>query len=143
MTRNGDQERLIVNALGSVEVHKVVLYHALQRAVVLVREDQLALAIGRRGETVRLASRLTQWDIEIMTAEEFDEQIKRARQGFGRLEVVTERLASQLIDQGYLWFDDLAAIVPNVLKDMGALTDEQTNFIIEQAEQAAEIDDRF
>ncbi len=72
MTRNGDQERLIVNALQPVEVREVVLYQGLRRAVVLVREDQLALAIGRRGETVRLASRLTQWDIEIMTAAEID-----------------------------------------------------------------------
>jgi N utilization substance protein A len=142
MNRNGDQERLVVSALKPAEVRKVLLYKAIRRAVVLVREDQLALAIGRRGEKVRLASTCTGWDIEIMTAEEFDEQIERARLGFRGLPGVSDRLALQLIEQGYLWFDDLALIEPDALKDMGAMTEQQANFIIEQAEQAAEIDDR-
>ena len=54
----------------------------LGRAIVLVREDQLSLAIGRRGQNVRLASKLCTWDIEIMTREELDESIERAVVGF-------------------------------------------------------------
>ena len=58
----------------------------LGRAIVLVREDQLSLAIGRRGQNVRLASKLCGWDIEIMTREELDEQIERAVGGFSALD---------------------------------------------------------
>jgi predicted DNA repair protein MutK len=52
---------------------------ALGRGIVLVREDQLSLAIGRRGQNVRLASKLCGWDIEIMTREDLDQQIELYR----------------------------------------------------------------
>ena len=67
---------LIPNALQPAEVEEVILCQMLGRAIVLVREDQLSLAIGRRGQNVRLASKLCGWDIEIMTREELDEQIE-------------------------------------------------------------------
>ena len=65
-----DPEVLIPNALQPAEVEQVLLCHMIGRAIVLVREDQLSLAIGRRGQNVRLASKLCGWDIEIMTADE-------------------------------------------------------------------------
>ena len=79
---NDDPQALIPNALQPAEVDQVLLCEMLGRAIVLVREDQLSLAIGRRGQNVRLASKLCGWDIEIMTAEELDEQIDRAGTGF-------------------------------------------------------------
>ncbi len=54
----------------------------LGRVIVLVRDDQLSLAIGKRGQNVRLASKLVGWDIEVMTREELDEQLERAVQAF-------------------------------------------------------------
>ena len=59
-----------------------MLCQLLGRAIVLVRDDQLSLAIGRRGQNVRLASKLVGWDIEIMTAEELDELIEKAVKAF-------------------------------------------------------------
>ena len=76
-----DMQVLIPNALQPAEVEEVILCQMLGRAIVLVREDQLSLAIGRRGQNVRLASKLCGWDIEIMTREELDEQIERAVAG--------------------------------------------------------------
>ena len=67
-----DLQVLIPNALQPAEVEEVILCQMLGRAIVLVREDQLSLAIGRRGQNVRLASKLCGWDIEIMTREELD-----------------------------------------------------------------------
>ena len=61
---------------------QVLLCDMIGRAIVLVREDQLSLAIGRRGQNVRLASKLCGWDIEIMTSDELEEQIDRAVAGF-------------------------------------------------------------
>jgi N utilization substance protein A len=108
------------------------------RAIVLVKEDQLSLAIGRRGQNVRLASKLCGWDIEIMTADELDEQIERAVAGFGELEGMTDELAQALVEQGYLSYDDLSVIEPDAMKEMGDLTDEQVTLIIDQAEEKAE-----
>jgi len=107
------------------------------RAIVLVREDQLSLAIGRRGQNVRLASKLCGWDIEIMTAEELEEQIERAVAGFSELEGMTEELAQNLVEQGYLSYDDLEMIEPDALQEMGGLTVDQVELIVNQAEERA------
>ena len=133
-----DPEVLIPNALQPAEVDQVLLCDMIGRAIVLVREDQLSLAIGRRGQNVRLASKLCGWDIEIMTAEELEEQIERAVGGFTQLEGVNEDLAQRLVEQGYLSYDDLSVIEPEELMGMGGLTAEQVDRIIEQAEAKAE-----
>ena len=65
---NESLQVLIPNALQPAEIDEVMLCQLLGRAIVLVREDQLSLAIGRRGQNVRLASKLVGWDIEIMTS---------------------------------------------------------------------------
>jgi N utilization substance protein A len=69
---NDDPKELITNALQPAEVDQVLLCSMIGRAIVLVREDQLSLAIGRKGQNVRLASKLCGWDIEIMTEDELD-----------------------------------------------------------------------
>jgi N utilization substance protein A len=98
----------------------------------------LSLAIGRRGQNVRLASKLCGWDIEIMTPEELEEQIERAVIGFTELDGVTEELAQALVEQGYLSYDDLSVIEPDAIAEMGGLTLEQVDLIVEQAEAKAE-----
>ena len=90
---NEDSQELISNALQPAEVDEVLLCDMIGRAIVLVREDQLSLAIGRKGQNVRLASKLCGWDIEIMTADELDDQIERAVTGFSALEGVNEESA--------------------------------------------------
>jgi N utilization substance protein A len=108
------------------------------RAIVLVRDDQLSLAIGRKGQNVRLASKLCGWDIEIMTNEELEQQIDRAVSGFLQIDGMTEELAQRLVEQGYLSYDDLSVIEPDALMEMGNLTQEQVDHIVAQAEELAE-----
>jgi N utilization substance protein A len=134
---NEDPMTLIPNALQPAEVDQVLLCSMLGRAIVLVREDQLSLAIGRRGQNVRLASKLCGWDIEIMTPEELEQQIDRAVAGYMSLEGMTEELAQRLVEQGYLSYDDLSVIEPDALMEMGGLTEEQVQVIVDQAEELA------
>jgi len=131
-------EVLIPNALQPAEVEQVILCKMLGRAIVLVREDQLSLAIGRRGQNVRLASKLSGWDIEIMTQEELAESIDRAVSGFSSLEGVEVEVAEKLVEEGFLSYDDLSIIEPDLLMQMGNLTEEQTSLIVGQAEVRAE-----
>ncbi len=135
---NDDLQVLIPNALQPAEVEDVILCQMLGRAIVLVREDQLSLAIGRRGQNVRLGSKLCGWDIEIMTQEELGEQIDRAVAGFAALDGLEEELAVKLVEQGFMSYDDLSVIEPDALMEMGALTQEQVDHIVEQAEVKAE-----
>ncbi len=132
-----DREVLIPNALQPAHVDQVLLCEMIGRAIVLVQEDQLSLAIGRKGQNVRLASKLCGIDIEIMTAEELDEQIERAVVGFSQIEGVSDELAQALVEQGYLSYDDLEVIEPDELMAMGDLTEEQVAHIVEQAERLA------
>ena len=137
-----DPLHMIPNALQPAEVDEVILCQMMGRAIVLVREDQLSLAIGKRGQNVRLASKLCSWDIEIMTQGELEQQIDRAVQGFCVLEGVDEELANRLVGEGYLSYDDLSVIEPPDLMEMGGLTEAQVDEIVAQADvfaQEAEI----
>ncbi len=135
---NDDMQVLIPNSLQPAEVDEVILCKMMGRAIVLVREDQLSLAIGRRGQNVRLASKLCGWDIEIMTQDELQEQIESAVAGFSALEGVTDELAERLVGEGFLSYDDLSVIEPDDLMEMGELATEVVDRIIEQAEEKAE-----
>ena len=132
-----DMQVLIPNALQPAEVEEVILCQMLGRAIVLVQEDQLSLAIGRRGQNVRLASKLCGWDIEIMTREELDEQIEQAVTGYSSLEGVESELAERLVGEGFLSYDDLSVIEPEALMEMGSLVAEQVDVIVRQAELKA------
>ncbi len=133
-----DMQVLIPNALQPAEVEEVILCQMLGRAIVLVREDQLSLAIGKRGQNVRLGSKLCGWDIEIMTREELGEGIERAVAGFASIEAVTEELAERLVGEGFLSYDDLSIIEPDDLMEMGGLTAEEVDKIVAEAESRAE-----
>jgi len=72
---NSDPTTLIANALKPAEVGDITLDPAAKKALVIVNEDQQSLAIGRKGQNVRLASKLTGWDIDIMTRAELEQSV--------------------------------------------------------------------
>ncbi|MCR9209111.1 MAG: transcription termination factor NusA [bacterium] len=135
---DSDPEVLIPNALQPAEVDQVLLCDMIGRAIVLVQEDQLSLAIGRRGQNVRLASKLCGWDIEIMTNSELEEQIERAVGGFSQIPGITEEIAQALVEQGYLSYDDLSVIEPDLFMEMSGLNEADVDRIVETAEAKAE-----
>jgi transcription termination/antitermination protein NusA len=136
---NESLQVLIPNALQPAEIDEVMLCHLLGRAIVLVRDDQLSLAIGRRGQNVRLASKLVGWDIEIMTAEELDEVIEKAVKAFEKIEIVETELAERLVEQGILSFDDLSVMeISDLVNTIDGLTEEQALEIVAKAEVLAE-----
>ena len=99
---NESSQILISNALKPAEVAEVSLCFELGRATVIVNDDQLSLAIGKRGQNVRLAARLTGWDIDILTPPEFQNGVTRLDQtlkGMGLIqEQVDKAIALGLID---------------------------------------------
>jgi N utilization substance protein A len=136
---NESLQVLIPNALQPAEIDEVMLCQLLGRAIVLVREDQLSLAIGRRGQNVRLASKLVGWDIEIMTSEELDELIEKAVAAFTRIEGVDTDLAEKLVEQGILSYDDLSVMeISDLVNTIEGLSEEQAVEIVARAETLAE-----
>jgi len=135
---NDSLQVMIPNALQPATIEEVFLYQRLGRAIVLVQEDQLSLAIGRRGQNVRLASKLVGWDIEIMTHDELASGVERADTWFRQIPGVEEGMVETLIEEGFLSFDDLTFLEPTTLSEMIGVTEEQADEIIAFAESAAE-----
>lgn len=109
-----DFATFIVNALAPAEVTKVVLDEESQRVEVVVPNEQLSLAIGRRGQNVRLASQLTGWDIDIMTETEESERRQKEFKEMSALFMealdVEEMVAQLLVTEGFESVEDLALI---------------------------------
>src|SRR5215467_4256585 len=125
---NDSLQVLIPNALQPATVEEVFLYPRLGRAIVLVKEDQLSLAIGRRGQNVRLASKLVGWDIEIMTHDELNDGIERAVGWFSALPHITDELVEAFITEGFLSYDDLVmSLEAQQLSEFTGMTEEQAD----------------
>jgi N utilization substance protein A len=129
---------LIPNALQPAQISEVFTYSRLGRAIVLVTDDQLSLAIGRRGQNVRLASKLVGWDIEIMTHDELAEALERAERWFGQLPHASPELANALIDQGFLSYNDITMTDAEGLAEFSGLTPEQSDEVVMYAEEYAD-----
>jgi N utilization substance protein A len=102
----------VVNALAPAEVSKVVMDEEAGRVEVVVPDSQLSLAIGRRGQNVRLASQLTRWDIDILTeAEESERRQEEFRRKTGLFVEgldVDDMIAGLLVQEGFETIEDLA-----------------------------------
>jgi len=114
LTWTDDIASFVVKALQPSEVQKVVLYDEEQRLEVVVPEDQLSLAIGRRGQNVRLASTLCGWDIDILTEDQESERRQREFQERTQLFMealdVDELLAQLLVTEGFSDITELAYV---------------------------------
>ncbi|MEM9331502.1 MAG: transcription termination factor NusA [Pseudomonadota bacterium] len=104
----------IVNALQPAEVAKVVLDEEAERIEIVVPDDQLSLAIGRRGQNVRLASQLTGWDIDIMTEQEESErrqaEFETSANAFMEALNVDEMVAQLLASEGFASVEEVAYV---------------------------------
>ena len=124
-----DVASFVVNALAPAEVTKVVLDEEAERIEVVVPDEQLSLAIGRRGQNVRLASQLTGWDIDIMTEAEESERRQKEfatrTQRFIETLDVDETLAQLLASEGFATVEEVAYVELREIASIGGL-DEQT-----------------
>lgn len=111
---NDDAPTFLVNALQPAEVSKVVLDDEAERIEVVVPDDQLSLAIGRRGQNVRLASQLTGLDIDIMTEAEESERRQKEFEERSKLFMdtmnVDEVVAQLLVPEGFATLEEVAYI---------------------------------
>ncbi len=123
-----DQATFIVNALQPAEVVKVVLDEEADRIEVVVPDDQLSLAIGRRGQNVRLASQLTGWDIDILTEAEESERrqkefVERTNTFMQALDV-DETVGQLLAAEGFRSVEEIAYVEPAELANIQGLDEE-------------------
>ncbi len=123
-----DAATFIVNALAPAEVVKVVLDEDVQRIEVVVPDDQLSLAIGRRGQNVRLASQLTGWEIDILTEHEESEKrqkefVERTAKFMESLDV-DEFIAQLLASEGFSSVSEVAFVDPSEISSIEGFDDD-------------------
>lgn len=125
---NDDPATFIVNALQPAEVAKVVLDEDAERIEVVVPDEQLSLAIGRRGQNVRLASQLTGWAIDIMTEQEESE--RRQKEFLERSQLfmealnVDEMVGQLLATEGFTSVEEVAYVEPDEISMIEGFDDE-------------------
>jgi transcription termination/antitermination protein NusA len=148
----GDTASFIVNALQPAEVAKVVIDEDRNRIEVVVPEEQLSLAIGRRGQNVRLASQLSGWEIDILTEEE---ESTRRTEEFNTLSAlfvealnVEEVIAHLLVTEGFSSVEEIAYCPVEELAGIEGFDEEVAAALIERAngfveEQMAQLQEKL
>jgi len=130
---NESSQILIANALKPAEVAEISLCFELGRATVVVRDDQLSLAIGKRGQNVRLAARLTGWDVDILTPGEFAKGLETMTQTLSAIEGVTEAHLDKLAALGIVSVFDVEEVGAEVLSTELEITAELAATVVDVA----------
>ncbi len=137
-----DAATFIVNALAPAEVVKVVLDEDLERIEVVVPDDQLSLAIGRRGQNVRLASQLTGWEIDILTEQQESEQrqkefAERTEKFMNALDV-DEFIAQLLASEGFTSVNEVAFVEASEISSIEGFDEDTADEIQTRAREHLE-----
>ena len=137
-----DIATFVVNALGPAEVDKVIIEEDLKKIDVIVPDEQLSLAIGRKGQNVRLASALTGWSIDILTtSQESDrrnEEFKNLSQKFISLLDVDEVIAHLLVTEGFTSVDEIAMVSLEELTSIEGFDENLSKELIQRAKICVE-----
>ncbi len=139
---NDSSKVLIANALKPAEVAEIALSFELGRGTVVVTDDQLSLAIGKRGQNVRLAARLTGWDIDILTPDEFNAGLDVLEKTLREVEGVDSTVVDQIIAMGMVSVLDVEEVGSDPLINELGLEESLTQRIVvrcaEEAKRVAE-----
>jgi transcription termination/antitermination protein NusA len=128
----------VCRALAPAKVSKIIVDEDEQSMEVIVPDDQLSLAIGRKGQNVRLASRLTGWRLDVRSESEAEDEARRARASLTSVEGIGAATAEQLYQGGIKSAADLAGADPEALAEMAPLAPETIPAIIASAKEQAE-----
>ena len=136
---NESSQILIANALKPAEVAEVSLCFELGRATVVVNDDQLSLAIGKRGQNVRLAARLTGWDIDILTPPEFQNGTTRLDQTLKTIEGITQEMVDKVIALGLIDVRDIEEVDTGPLMEELGLDEPTAQKVVDRCAEEAKI----
>ncbi len=136
---NESSQVLIRNALRPAEVVDIALCFELGRATVVVNEDQLSLAIGKRGQNVRLAARLTGWDTDILTPKEYNAGLKAIINTLREFEFMDDTKVDRVIAMGMINLLDIEEVGPEPFVQELELTEDQAAEMVAKASEAAKL----
>ena len=133
-------DEFVAEALKPAELREIEVHKEEKRIQVWVAEDQLSLAIGKRGQNARLASRLTGWQIDIDAKEvetlTFDDQVADAVSALTALPGITDELAQTLVNSGFHSVEDLKQIEAGDLEGIPGLEENEATILAAATDEA-------
>jgi N utilization substance protein A len=133
ITWTGDEPSFVARALAPAEVSRVIVDEANHTIEVVVADDQLALAIGRRGQNVKLASKLTGWRIDVRSLSVAEEESRRAKASIDAIPGIGFAEATVLFQQGFRSAAEVAESSSEELSTMEGFTEERAKAVYESA----------
>jgi len=128
-----DQAEYVCRALAPAKVSKIIIDDDDHTMEVITADDQLSLAIGKKGQNVRLASRLTGWRIDVRSEAEFDEETRRARQSIGAIPGIGDFAAELLYQEGFKSAEDIADSELGEIQDVEGISKEKAEALHKSA----------
>lgn len=135
VTWDPDPAKFICNALAPAEITRVIVDETNRSMEVVVPDDQLSLAIGKSGQNVRLASKLSGWSLDVISETNYNQALKEGYQSLSRLESVGESLGSELYQQGFTSVELLAGSSVSDLVSVVDITEDKAAEIITEASE--------
>ena len=130
-----DPAKFVCNALAPAEIIRVIVDEANKSMEVVVPDDQLSLAIGKKGQNVRLAAKLTGWNLDVISESRYNQALKKGFESLLSLEHVDLKLATELYDKGYGSAFELANADEESLLKIEGMTLEKARLIIKEAKE--------
>jgi N utilization substance protein A len=135
ITWDNDQAKFICNALAPAEIVRVIVDETNHAMEVVVPDDQLSLAIGKKGQNVRLASRLTGWKLDVVSEANYNQSLNQGYISLLELPGIGEKWASELLEAGFRSAEDVANATVEDLVAIGGIGEDRASKIIEAANE--------
>jgi N utilization substance protein A len=135
VTWDHDPAKFICNALVPAEITRVVVDETNRSMTVVVPDDQLSLAIGRRGQNVRLASKISGWNLDVVSETEYNKDLKESYNSLLSLDGVGEATATHLYQESYRSIGDVAKTTVDELTQVKGISKEKAEKLIEDAKK--------
>jgi N utilization substance protein A len=136
---HSDPAKFVCNALSPAEISRVVIDEANQSMEVIVPDEYLSVAIGRRGQNVRLASKLTGWNIDVKSETDYSEAMRTGYDSLMGLSGVGAGTADALYEQGFYSIEELANASVEELIQIKGISEKKAEALLESARQALEV----
>jgi N utilization substance protein A len=138
---HSDPAKFVCNALSPAEISRVVIDETNRSMEVVVPDEYLSVAIGRRGQNVRLASKLTGWNIDVKSETDYSEAMRTGYDSLIGLPGVGPSTADVLYEQGFYSIEELANASVEELTQIKGISEKKAQALLESARQALEITD--
>ncbi len=128
-----DPAKFVCNALAPAVISRVIIDEEEHAMEVVVPDDSLSIAIGKNGQNVRLASKLTGWHLDVKSESIYNETLKKGYESLMNLSGMTKLLADTLIKKGIFSAEDLARLTPSEFMEIAGITEAEAASLIELA----------